>query len=476
MFYRLDFDFASDTIMEYPCLVGPGEGHRSRAQNPQPEILNALDRDNADLKNTIVRLQFMFGGTTRHGTGFFVNLPSPTFDVILTAAHNLIDVNKVLASNLMVIYADGGAELATDFQICPQYVEILGTRPKSDERAKFDYGVILLPKDEKIKAKRQGLGLSLEIDSNDTLRSPKEVRVYGYGETGTGSYLRSSGPLKDVPDRRQLEYKVQTEPGMSGSPVWIPYGGQRIAVGIHNMRPKNSGSGSRGARITAEVFRNLCDWAQVGFFNRRLCVVGKDPDGQPTHNTYLAFYQDYPFAKVFLGSSAAASAQDNLSFDILPAIIPPSWAVKSSPLWAFRFHRPLGWRKTKGDEEGDRNGDKTKDGKGDEDGDNDKCWVEWRPSRQEAVLVKKLKEVNLVRLQEIQKSGRKRSWVTAKSGQKPFRVILPRENETDNQQLRLDDGERDEDDIDHGLTDFEGVLFAEQGDDGANGKGLFMIE
>ncbi|PTB69529.1 hypothetical protein BBK36DRAFT_1187439 [Trichoderma citrinoviride] len=432
MFYRLEFDFASDTIMEFPVILKAEDGHRDRAQNVQPVIPYNLDRSNHDFRNTIVRLQFTFGGNTRHGTGFFVNLPSPSFDVILTAAHNLIDGSKNLASDLKVIYADNDEDLVTEFRICPQYVDILGTRPKSDVRAIYDYGVILLPKDEKKRHKRQGLGLSLELSSNDTLLKPgKEVRVYGYGETAGGDLLESSGPLNSATS--QLEYQAPTEPGMSGSPVWIPYGGQQVAVGIHNMRPKESGSGSRGARITDQVFRQLCLWAGGGFFNRRLCAVGKGPDGKPTHNTYLSFSRHCDFAKVFLGSSEAASSQDNLSFDILPATIPPSWAVKPSPLWAFKFHTPSGWK------------------------DKEKCWVEWQPAKQRAVLVDTMKEVNLC-------------------GKKPFRVVIPMANETNNQELRLYDDDRDEEDIEDGMTDFAGVSFADQGDKGIMGKGLFVID
>lgn len=62
MFYRLEFDFASDTIMEYKQMLKAEDGHRSRAQNHQPEILNVLDRSRFDLRNAIVRLQFRFGG------------------------------------------------------------------------------------------------------------------------------------------------------------------------------------------------------------------------------------------------------------------------------------------------------------------------------------------------------------------------------------------------------------------------------
>ncbi|KAL7805530.1 hypothetical protein V8C44DRAFT_222594 [Trichoderma aethiopicum] len=449
MFYRLEFDFASDTIMEYKQMLKAEDGHRSRAQNPQPEILNILDRSSFDLRNAIVRLQFRFGETRRHGTGFFVNLPSPTYDVILTAAHNLIDGNKVPAAELMVIYGNNEAEVPTKVEICPQYMDILGTRSQSDKRACYDYGVILLAKYKIREKQRPGLGLSLELGSKDTLRKPKEVRVYGYGETAGNGLLESAGPLEEV--ESHLEYLATTEIGMSGSPVWIPYGGQPMAVGIHNMRPKKSGSGSRGARITEEVFRNICHWAGVGFFNRRLCVVGKDPDGKPTHNTYLSFSRHCDFAKVFLGSSEAASAQDNLSFDILPATIPPSWADKSSPLWAFKFHKPPGWS------------------------DQGKCWVEWQPSKQRAVLVDSLKQVNLVRLQQLKKSGQKRSWVTVTSGKKPFHVVLPVGNETKNQELVLYDDDRDEEDIQDGMTEFAGVFFAEQGIKQAMGVSLLFV-
>ncbi|OTA06254.1 hypothetical protein A9Z42_0069830 [Trichoderma parareesei] len=237
MFYRLDFDFASDTVMEYQRIVAPGEGHRNRAQNVQPEIAGVLDKCN-NLKNTIVRLRFNFGVSTRYGTGFFVNLPSPTHDVILTAAHNLIDEKKILATNMTVIYGDNDEESATEFRICPTYIKYLETDPKSDDRGIYDYGVILLAKcpsseperQRMMQNMRQGMGLSLGIYYNDTLRDSKDVRVSGYDEKGGDSPIQSSGPLVRVGD--QLEYLAPTEPGMSGSAVWVPYGGQPMVVGI----------------------------------------------------------------------------------------------------------------------------------------------------------------------------------------------------------------------------------------------------
>ncbi|ETS03058.1 hypothetical protein M419DRAFT_76559 [Trichoderma reesei RUT C-30] len=426
--------------MEYQRIVAPGEGHRNRAQNVQPEISSVLDRCNS-LKNTIVRLQFMFGGkAVPHGTGFFVNLPSSTHDVILTAAHNLIDEKKTRATNMMVIYGDNDREPATEFRICPTYEKYLETDPKSDERGIYDYGVILLAKNPLLQSKRQGMGLSLGICYDDTLRVSKEVRVSGYDGKDGDSPIQSSGPL--VRAGNQLEYLAPTEPGMSGSAVWIPYGGHPMVVGIHNMAPKQElklgpkptpKPGSRGARITDEVFRNLCLWTRVGFFNKRLCVMGTK--SRP-HNTYLCFSRHCEFAKVFLGSSDSAMAQDNVAFDILPATVPPVWAQKSSPLWAFKFCKPPGWG-----------------GKG-------KCWVEWRPSRQQAVLVDTFKEMNLVRFQE----------ATLKGGKKRLCIVLPDGmDESQNQELRLYDDNREEEDIEDGMTEFAGVLFADQGDKNALG-------
>lgn len=129
-------------------------------------------------------------------------------------------------------------------------------------------------------------------------------------------------------------------------------------------------------------------------------------------------------------------AQDNVAFDILPATVPPVWAQKSSPLWAFKFCKPPGWG-----------------GKG-------KCWVEWRPSRQQAVLVDTFKEMNLVRFQE----------ATLKGGKKRLCIVLPDGmDESQNQELRLYDDNREEEDIEDGMTEFAGVLFADQGDKNALG-------
>jgi hypothetical protein len=116
-----------------------------------------------------------------------------------------------------------------------------------------------------------------------------------------------------------------------------------------------------------------------------------------------------------------------LTFDITPAYIFPKWANRS-PLYAFKLRKPLSW------------------------GESGKCWVEWQPASQQAVLVDALKDVHLVRLI-------KKPRVKAMR----YFILLPEKPKDggDGQELRLYDDGRDRDDIEDGMTDFTGVSFGE---------------
>ncbi|UKZ72834.1 hypothetical protein TrVFT333_000471 [Trichoderma virens FT-333] len=378
--------------MEYPRIIAAGDVHRSRNENQQPVVGNSLDKAVFDLKNSVVRLKSDFGdGKPTLGTGFFVNFPSKKYDVILTAAHNLINKNKVEVSNLKVICArekkdsqkdsqkdaqkdsqkDGEEskkdeeefEHVVEYKICPKYRELLENGGTPSEMCSHDYGIILLHKDDSKAGNRQGLGLSLRLSSHKFLQNAKEARVSGYGagDDANTPPKNSSGSLK-LGGSQYLEYKAPTEQGMSGSPVWVPYGG-------HPM-------------------------------------VNSD------------------FAKVFLGSKEVALEQDNVTFDIMPAMVFPRWTEKVA-LYAFKFHKPSTWS----------------DGK--------KCWVEWQPARQRAILVDILKDVNLVRIQDGMGKSKKR-----------LIILIPVPGDkVQYQELRLYDDERDEDDIEDGMTEFAGVSF-----------------
>lgn len=126
---------------------------------------------------------------------------------------------------------------------------------------------------------------------------------------------------------------------------------------------------------------------------------------------------------MFLGSSSTAADRNNLTFDIIPAYIFPRWSNRS-PLYAFKTRCSGG----------------------------KKCWVEWQPADQKAVLVDTLRDIHLVRL--IQRPRLKAA---------RYFVLLPDipKDGGDGQELRLYDDGRDQDDIDAGKTEFAGVSFGD---------------
>lgn len=171
-------------------------------------------------------------GQVNYGTGFFLNLPSTKYDVILTAGHNLINEEKVKAQNLTVIYHGNRKEKVTEFKICPQYEEFLGINPRPPSHVNYDYGVILLPKDEGQADKRLGLGLDLSLNLDPSLQGSRDAFVSGYGD-GVGSMtLRTCfSPLEGLASN--IEYYLESKKqGMSGSPIWVAHDGQMTVIGI----------------------------------------------------------------------------------------------------------------------------------------------------------------------------------------------------------------------------------------------------
>ncbi|KAK5991382.1 hypothetical protein PT974_09663 [Cladobotryum mycophilum] len=305
----------------------------------QPEVEKNLDKlDIEDIYSCIVRLKFEFNGNVHMGTGFYVNLPSEKYHVILTAGHNLINEEGIRAENLVIIGEDNVKDPATLFMVCLQY-------EKTQRRTMA--GMITVKNIE-----RPGFGLNLGFSSNKFLHNITQLTVSGFED-------------------RQYNPVTSFGEGMSGSPVWHGYGGFAVAVAIHNLRAEKPGQGNKGTLINEEVFDNICRWSNAGYFAKRVYV--DEADAMKNHQIYLSFAQYSGLANVYLGSSQDASKRDSLKFDIIPVYVSQSSSGRD-PLYAFRFHRPQSWGEAK------------------------KRWVEWQPEKQRAILVESLKDINLVRL------------------------------------------------------------------------------
>lgn len=184
------------------------------------------------------------------GTGFFINLPDAPDNVILTAGHNLIrssgERTREMKVHITLLPAQPNCApqiLVQDvdpstIRICPDFEK----NPVASENKINDWGMILLPA---TKPKRPGFGFNLRLAFQEF---GKKVRAYDEAkdkivETAYIPHMRvtsftaeRSGPLVVEGEERlrkdQLEYSIDTEEGMSGSPVWMEDRGGECVVAI----------------------------------------------------------------------------------------------------------------------------------------------------------------------------------------------------------------------------------------------------
>ncbi|KAK4112068.1 hypothetical protein N656DRAFT_845391 [Canariomyces notabilis] len=258
-------------------------------------------------------------------TGFYINLPGTTHDVILTAGHNLIDKDGHRSTNLVVLSSDGNDNIAItedSVKISERYIK----RPV-DSNAVHDYGAILIPR-QNSQPPRPGFGFSLMlgIDSKDrATKDPKDeylsgaIFVSGYrGSTPPGKPDLSSGTCTIRPE--QLEYTVKTQVGLSGSPVWTAYNGVETVVAIHNHGQNSSGR-SRGTRLNLRVMRDIFRWASIDCFSQKLRI---QQQGAHVDGLYLHFAKDYTMGDEQVGKLSIGTEGMDTTLVVLLAETPPA--------------------------------------------------------------------------------------------------------------------------------------------------------
>lgn len=185
----------------------------------------------------IVQMQFQRGSDTGVGNGFFVNIPGvPDYHVILTAGHNLVGLDGALSQNITVkalqpvddyVVPDG------DTYICKSY------KAKRDDNDANDWAVVLYPRGKPnllpprfrdqntTQAEKDaiensfGFRISLHIGHAEKLQG--QATVSGYrDQSKRGEPVSSSGDIMSAYEM-QVEYKLKTERGISGSCVWIAH-------------------------------------------------------------------------------------------------------------------------------------------------------------------------------------------------------------------------------------------------------------
>ncbi|KAL6895727.1 hypothetical protein HDV57DRAFT_22696 [Trichoderma longibrachiatum] len=277
-----------------------------------------------DHEKWIVRLHFMQNGEERQGNGFYVNMPHPTHYVILTAGHNLIGVKR----ETLKIYSE--SPMNPPLRASMFYVSAAYAKMNQEED---DYGVILVKKDP--SRPFWGFGFALKLGHDELVN--RELVVYGLTQSTYSYKLTASfGTCEDCMSN-QLEYKLKTNKGFSGSPVTMPYKDNETAVAIHNYG-HNSEDLARGTRINEKVLDEICGWLKIGFFSKAIqaSITNKIPKEQ---RLYLVFTPDSERAVVRLGHNQKHVTK----FDILPAYAPSSNSDFPNDFrWVFRLRPKTG--------------------------------------------------------------------------------------------------------------------------------------
>ena len=176
------------------------------------------------IKHWTVKLQFIKDNQPRAGSGLFLNLPDIDDKLtILTAAHNLSSLDGTPITNLVVIYNDPDLKTISvpdnDIYVSPTY--------KDNGAAETDYGVIRIDNPSKV---RRGFGFSVKLAYAEDFKG--NVYVSGFQDkTPAGHPVTSTGSCIAC-YAKKIEYDVKTQPGISGSAVWIEYKGCQTVVAV----------------------------------------------------------------------------------------------------------------------------------------------------------------------------------------------------------------------------------------------------
>jgi V8-like Glu-specific endopeptidase len=173
--------------------------------------------------------------------------------VVLTNGHCVfLHNNGGWARSIRVIPGKNGSSEPFDSATSRHFHSVRGwTRDRSSN---YDYGVIILPSNNKLGNRTGWMGLArLSFFSLLGLR----INSSGYpGDKPYGTQWWNSNNILAVTARR-VYYRIDTYFGQSGSPNWRYKNGKRHIVAVHNT---GGSVMNGGVRLSKPVFNNLVNW------------------------------------------------------------------------------------------------------------------------------------------------------------------------------------------------------------------------
>ena len=199
-------------------------------------------------------LEIQFAAEVRYGTAWLIGPRT-----LATAAHNLLhpEVGEAVGLEVGMAYdgesARGGWHRIVDCRFDE------GWRKQPNPEEGYDYAVL------KIGDSTVGdqLGWFRFEDYKDAKLENMPVSIFGYpmdSERFQQFHMyRGRGQVHDV-NSRLIRYNCDTDEGMSGGPVIVRFGEQRVAVGIHVAGGIDSNAGTRINDAAHALFNKYRNW------------------------------------------------------------------------------------------------------------------------------------------------------------------------------------------------------------------------
>jgi glutamyl endopeptidase len=210
----------------------------------------------------VCQLSIEFDDGTYVGSGWLCSTASAKYDVVATAGHCVYSTSsRKFAKSIDVIPGRNGTSApygrytvgTGGLRASEQWKQ--GGANKSD----YDYGVILIPKTNKLGACGMWIASSSELENRTIMNAgyPGDKEPYGYDWEDTG-------PIQTVTTHK-LHYMNDTAGGQSGSPVYALDKGNDwsnykdvYSVGIHGY----GGCPNKAVRITEAVYNDIIAWSR----------------------------------------------------------------------------------------------------------------------------------------------------------------------------------------------------------------------
>lgn len=296
----------------------------------------------------VVKLTFEKLGSEKHGNGFYVNVPNASYDIILTAGHNLVDKPQHYCSNIKIVQDPFEKR---DIDVKPEMIRVCRKYFDDPDELNeiYDYGAILLKRPPSKRHRGFGFHLMLGLppqlgkgaayteDEDKDILQDHMVYVCGYTPEDSPpdkSPRRSEGRCIGT-NLHQLRYDAGTKPGMSGGPVWVGFRGVEMIVAIHTYGEAKETAGNRGTRVNLNIWRDIFKWLNVGWHGKSLHCCNPS-----TYSMHLHLPQENTTAPNEGRVRVGKPGRVETLFDVVPVAARPT-AKDSNAGYGFLL-RPVG--------------------------------------------------------------------------------------------------------------------------------------